>query len=172
MFCQKCGKENSDDAIFCDSCGAAINPMPESQISSKTYAIGFSKPQIIGLIGCICLIIGCFTPLVSAPIFGSFNYFHNGSGDGVIILVLTLISIVTILHNEYIKFLFIPGLLSLCIIVYDFFNIDNIISSLQSQNFGMFNILASSVQIEYGWAFLIIGSIMIIIVPIIDVMAP
>lgn len=24
MFCQKCGKENSDDAAFCNSCGASL----------------------------------------------------------------------------------------------------------------------------------------------------
>ncbi|WP_313342330.1 zinc-ribbon domain-containing protein [Sedimentibacter sp.] len=30
MFCSKCGKENSDDAKFCVSCGSEINNFSES----------------------------------------------------------------------------------------------------------------------------------------------
>jgi len=35
MFCQKCGKENPDGAVFCNSCAATLNPVSEQQGSSK-----------------------------------------------------------------------------------------------------------------------------------------
>ena len=35
--------------------------------------------------------IGVFLPLLSMPIVGSINYFQNGRGDGVIVLVLAAI---------------------------------------------------------------------------------
>jgi hypothetical protein len=38
MFCQKCGAENKDGAAFCNSCGAALVPIP---VQSTTE----SKPQ-------------------------------------------------------------------------------------------------------------------------------
>jgi hypothetical protein len=172
MFCQKCGAENPDGAAFCNSCGAALKPVPELRTSVKPQLFGFKKSQIIGFVGCLCLIIGCFTPLVSVPIIGSFNYFHNGSGDGILILAFALISGIALIFRKYIKILFLTGLTSLGIVIYDFFNISNTVSNIQSTNFGMFNFLASSIQIEYGWAFLIIGSILIIVTALLELMAP
>jgi len=38
--------------------------------------------------GSILLAFGVFAPLVSIPMLGHLNYFRNGQGDGVIVLIL------------------------------------------------------------------------------------
>lgn len=39
MFCQNCGKENRNDASFCDNCGVALNTKETPQSSSKHDSI-------------------------------------------------------------------------------------------------------------------------------------
>jgi hypothetical protein len=45
-----------------------------------------TKRQLLGIIGSAILFIGVFMPIVKLPVVGEMNYFHNGRGDGVIIL--------------------------------------------------------------------------------------
>ena len=35
MFCSKCGKENSDDAVYCQKCGRAFEPEEETRVAVK-----------------------------------------------------------------------------------------------------------------------------------------
>lgn len=35
MFCTKCGKENPDDAAFCQKCGGAFEPEDETRVSTR-----------------------------------------------------------------------------------------------------------------------------------------
>ena len=51
----------------------------------------------MGLAGSLILVLGAFCPLISVPIMGSINYFQNGKGDGVAIVVLAFISIFLVL---------------------------------------------------------------------------
>ena len=47
---------------------------------------------VLGLSGAAVLFIGAFLPLVSLPVVGTLNYFDNGLGDGVIIVILAGLS--------------------------------------------------------------------------------
>ena len=47
-----------------------------------------STRQLLGILGSATLFIGVFMPIVRLPIVGEMNYFANGRGDGVLILVL------------------------------------------------------------------------------------
>jgi len=49
--------------------------------------------MILGITGSLVLVLGVFSPLISFPIVGSLDYFQNGHGDGVIILVLAGLSL-------------------------------------------------------------------------------
>lgn len=35
MFCSKCGKENADDAVYCQKCGRALEPEEETRVAVK-----------------------------------------------------------------------------------------------------------------------------------------
>jgi hypothetical protein len=59
------------------------------------------KEQILGLVRSAVLFIGVFTPIVGLPIVGTRNYFQNGQGDAVIVLVLALISLLLTLAKRY-----------------------------------------------------------------------
>lgn len=63
----------------------------ESEDKGKGFIM--DKRQVFGLIGSILLFIGVFTPIISIPIVGNMDYFQNGKGDGTIVLVLAVISL-------------------------------------------------------------------------------
>src|SRR5215203_766611 len=53
MFCSKCGKENSDDAVYCQKCGRSLEPEEETRVAVKERLVidGASgtalEPQLI-----------------------------------------------------------------------------------------------------------------------------
>lgn len=130
-----------------------------------------NKGQITGLIGSIILLIGVFTPIVSLPIVGSINYFNNGSGDGVIVLVLAIVSLVVIFLKKY-RFLWITGLTSLGMMLFTFINFQTKMASVRSEMqaelannpfAGLGELALQSVQLQWGWIILVIGASLIIV---------
>ena len=122
--------------------------------------------QVLGLLGCVVLFLGVFAPIVRLPIVGTLNYFQNGKGDGVIILLLAAISLVLIILRRR-EWLWLTGLGSLGMLVSALGNLVWAISRVQSQietelagNLfgGLVQALFESIQIEWGWAILILGT--------------
>lgn len=35
MFCRKCGKENADDAVYCQKCGVLLEPEEETRVAGR-----------------------------------------------------------------------------------------------------------------------------------------
>ena len=129
-----------------------------------------STKQLLGVIGSILLFVGVFSPLVSMPIVGSMNYFHNGEGDGVFVLVLSAISFVLVLTRRY-KGLWFTGFASLGFMLFTFFNFHShmshakadLESKLAGNPFrGFADVAVQSVQLQWGWALLITGAALII----------
>lgn len=46
MFCQKCGAENSDSAVYCNKCGAAIAKVEETPEVVVVHANGLNKNRV------------------------------------------------------------------------------------------------------------------------------
>ena len=109
-------------------------------------------------------------PIVKVPILGDMNYFQNGKGDGVIIILLALVSCLLILCRLYAG-LMVTGGLSLAVLAYTFVAFQQRMSEARSQ---MANELAGnpfrglaegalrSVQLQWGWAVLVVGAVLII----------
>ena len=126
--------------------------------------------QLLGLIGSIVLFVGVFAPIVSLPIVGTLNFFRNGQGDGVIILILAAISVVLVLTQKY-KGLWITGVGSIAVCLFTFIEFQSRMSQIKTDMEselsgnpfrGIADIAINSVQLEWGWALLIGGSVLVI----------
>lgn len=127
--------------------------------------IKLSTKQIIGIAGCLITFVGVFMPIVSIPIVGDLNYFGNGEGDGVFLLVLSAISLVFILVKWF-KWLWLTGGASLAVICFTFINFrqtmsgakEDISRDLQDNIFAEIGeAMIDTVQLKWGWAVIVIG---------------
>jgi hypothetical protein len=126
--------------------------------------------QILGLIGSIILFIGVFTPVLSIPIMGNITYFQNGKSEGTIVLVLAVVSLILVLAKKY-RWLWITGLGSVAVIALTFFNYQMKMSDMKAKmgaNLagnpfkGLAEMAMQSVQLQWGWAMLIVGAGLVI----------
>lgn len=127
--------------------------------------------QLLGIFGSIALFIGVFMPIVSIPIMGSMNYFQNGRGDGTIVLIFGAISLILALAKQF-RGLWLTGLGSLGIMLFTFINFQSKISQAKTEMEsqlagnpfrGLAEIAMQSVQLQWGWAVLIVGAVLIIV---------
>lgn len=110
----------------------------------------------IGFTGTALLAVGAFLPLVSLPIVGSITSVNNGQGDGMLVLVLAAISGLLVAAKRF-RGLWLTGLVSLALIGFTFLRIQSMLTQLQIQLAdnpfrGLMN-----VQLQWGWAVLILG---------------
>lgn len=121
--------------------------------------------KMLGIIGSIVLFVGVFAPIVSAPIMGDMNYFHNGRGDGVIILVLAGASFCLVLAEKY-KGLWLTSIGSIVTMAITFVMFQKRLSDLRTKMDaelsgnafkGFADMAVNSVQLQWGWAVLIVG---------------
>jgi len=101
---------------------------------------------------------------------GNMNYFQNGKGDGTIVLILAVISLVLVLAKKY-KGLWFTGIGSLGIMLFTFINFQSKMSQakadmeseLAGNPFrGLADVAMQSVQLQWGWALLIVGAALVI----------
>lgn len=123
----------------------------------------------LALAGAALLVVGVFLPIVSMPMVGSVNYFANGRGDGIIVIVLAAAAAALALTKRF-KFVILVGLASLALVTFTLFRL---ISGLNSARAEMEKSLAgnpfrglgdaflSSVQVQWGWLPLVVGSFLI-----------
>lgn len=174
-MCKKCGKVVSSIDMKDGYCLNCYNPSEETKIAKmeiKTSpVVNNGLKQMLGIIGSIILIVGVFAPLVSMPIVGSINYFHNGKGDGIFILAFSAISLIFVFAKQY-KWLWLTGLGSLGLLTYTFFQFQSRISDMKADmeiNLagnpfrGLADVAIQSVQIQWGFALLAVGGILLII---------
>jgi hypothetical protein len=140
-----------------------------SRNNTQNLIISFNE-NTLGILGSIILLTGVFAPIISAPVIGTLNYFNNGKGDGVILLVLAVISLVLTFKENY-KFLWWTGTASFGVIIIGLINFltqiyqlqSNIEERLAGNPFkGLADAAVQSVQLQWGWIPLIMGASMII----------
>jgi len=150
----------------------AATKFHESREYSEPYERGNKKgtKQLLGLIGSAILFVGVFTPIISIPIMGNMNYFQNGKGDGTFVLVLAVISLILVLLKKF-KGLWFTGLGSIAIMTFTFINFQMALVNTRTQMEtelkgnpfrGIADMAMQSVQIQWGWALLIIGVVLLI----------
>jgi len=190
--CSQCGLVNFASAVECKRCRCELTaahllkeaapvvqltaPVPQQVIvpaeaAPVTQSSAGAIKLLLGFLGAMVLIFGVFAPLVKAPIVGSFNYFKNGEGDGVFILVLAFLALLLSLAKWH-RLVGAIGVLSLVLIGFSFFNIQNRLSDAKTeyelkmagnQFAGLGRAMMESVTMEWGWAILVCGAILLIV---------
>jgi len=122
--------------------------------------------RTLGMLGSSILILGVFAPIVRFPIVGEITFFKNGEGDGTIILVLGVISLILVFANKF-RALIATGGLSLVLLLYTFYNLnikiseirENMAQELDGNPFaGLATGMMEGIQLQWGWAFLVVGA--------------
>jgi hypothetical protein len=158
----KIKKENSETKLdyIVNKIDDATTKFHESREYSEPYERGNKKgiKQLLGLIGSAVLFVGVFAPIVSIPIMGNMNYFQNGKGDGTIVLVLAVVSLILVLLKKF-KGLWFTGLGSMAIMVFTFINFQMNLANTNTQMEtelagnpfrGLVDMAMQSVQIQWG----------------------
>jgi hypothetical protein len=125
---------------------------------------------VIGLIGSLLLFVGAFTPLISMPVVGSVTYFQNGRGDGVIMIVLSAISLAVVLMRRY-QWLWFTGATALGVLSFTYLHLQAAMTSAASSMNsdlagnpfkGLGEAMIQSVQIQWGFAVLVIAAVLLV----------
>lgn len=192
--CHHCGLVNFADAEACKRCGEKLLSARQAeyreQLKTKPGETSERQPSTgdtavphpvpippnqtklwLGLAGVCLLWFGSFAPLVSVPVIGSINYFRNGEGDGVVIVVLAFIALVLTLAR-YHRVVGLIGLVSLLLIGYSFFTIksrlaaakeDYELKMIGNEFAGVGRTFMEAVSMEWGWVVLVIGALLLIV---------
>jgi len=159
--CAKCDFEYGDEYDGCPRCARETENQAPSGVTRP------NMPMVAGLAGAAVLFIGAFLPIVSLPVVGSVNYFNNGLGDGVILVGLALVSALLVVLKRY-RGLLVTGILSLLLLGYSFWALtqklteakSSLDASLAGNPFaGLAQAAIQSVQIQWGWAVLVVGAL-------------
>lgn len=123
-----------------------------------------AKP--LGMIGAAVVIFGVFCPVISLPIAGSMNLFANGKGDVWFILVSVGV-FVFCLSKRIIGGAWAFSVLTGCFVLTKFAQTAYMINDMTNQLAkeiqgnpfsGIFLTFASSINLQWGWAVLLIGT--------------
>jgi len=121
--------------------------------------------QIWILSGAAAMALGTFLPILSLPFIGNQNYFQNGQGDGIFVLVLAVI-IAILAFTKAIRFAWIPAAIASLVMLFTFVNLISMISEaeeelqaeLEGNPFaGLAEGLFGSVQLQWGWIVMLGG---------------
>jgi len=188
MFCKFCGREIPEkltSAGFCPFCGKTLTDaerpalevsrtgeqLAQAELNAAVSEKSSRTKQILAILGALLLFVGVFLPIVSMPIVGSLNYFHNGQGDGTIVLMLAVISIILAITRRF-RGLWVTGLCSVGLLLFALVNFlirmsqlrDQMQTELADNPFrGLADVAVNSVQLQWGWAVLMLGGILIVV---------
>lgn len=121
--------------------------------------------QTMAIVGSVLLFVGVFTPILSMPIVGNLNYFQNGKGDGVIILIFAAVGLYFAVKEQF-KFVLYAGIFSLGLLASTMVRImmrlhdmkSEMETSLAGNPFrGFVDMAYQSIQLQWGWAILFVG---------------
>lgn len=155
--------------------GSVLVPQATSQnlslnVSTANGSINVDLAQLLGVVGAFILLLGVFSPIINLPVVGTLNYFRNGTEDGVVLAALAVASLLLTIKRQY-AWIWVTGSCSLALVTLSFLIIQNRISEIKSQVSddlsgnpfrGIADLALQSVQLQWGWVLLFVGSVLIV----------
>lgn len=172
-FCMKCGQELNENDVFCPNCGEKVEKGGSTQSNFQDQAkntfedikrtttdfvqndrSGFmdkfiKQNNVLGLLGCVIILLACFLPFASVSAFGyseSVSLMSEGK-DGIIFLVLSVVTAVLIFIKQDMAAL-IGGIITGGLGLYEIINFHAVLgaySSMVDKGFGYFLLLIGSI---------------------------
>ena len=164
--CPFCAEVIQNAAIICKHFDRDFTSLS----ADPRHAISQSRVRLLGLIGAALLADGGFVPIIRSPIVGSINYFRNGSGDGTIILAVAAIAALVAAIRRA-DWLLPCGVTSLGLLTIFWFSISQKMADIQSSMArdlkgnpfaGIAEAMTQSMQLEWGWAVMVAGSVLLL----------
>lgn len=122
------------------------------------------------ILGSVLMAVGVFLPILSVPIIGTMTYIHDGSGDGIIVLILAVVAAALALLGAP-RFAVIPGALGAALMLFTLYKFRKMLTNMRAE---MENVLADNpfrgfaeaamdaTKIEWGWTVLAAGAALIL----------
>jgi hypothetical protein len=135
-----------------------------------------SKRQILGFVGCVLMVVGIFLPVLSFPLVGSTNYFQNGNEGAIAVGILAAVSLVLIWLTKF-SALWFTGTGALGTVAFSFLMLVFRISAMKAEMqkdldgnpfAGIGALAMQGIQIQWGWAVLIIGATLVVLTAVWD----
>jgi hypothetical protein len=93
------------------------------------------RRQMLAGLGIILLIVGVFSP-VAKILWVETDYFKDGEGDGVLVLILLVVAAPLLLTARYPRVAWIPVALLAALLIYDFFDVYDVVKDYGSLGWG------------------------------------
>jgi hypothetical protein len=136
---------------------------------------GISKAQIVGIIGAVLLIIGCFVPIFSISILGkpllSVTFLSLGFNIYGGALILTALVIIGLLFAKMVKEAQGAGIAVFLTILVFFVDAVSGYNAIKDMGF-IASFAAGFVSFGYAWVVLLAGSILVVAAPYVDRLFP
>ena len=120
----------------------------------------------IALLGAGLLFLGAFMPIISMPVVGQVNYFQNGRGDGVVIVLLAVATAALALTGRTRHVLW-TGLAALAMLAYTLVRFQTALADMRAKMEteladnpfrGLAEAAIGAIQLQWGWAVLVLGA--------------
>lgn len=119
----------------------------------------------LGILAAALLGGGAFLPIVDAPLLGSMDYVQGGQGDGVILVVLAVLGVISTLVGQRWPQV-VLGVIALLVILAGFGQIHEIIESSQERlRAAGFRAAADAVRMGWGWIPMFLGGTLMLAAP-------
>ncbi len=101
-LCPICDERIDAAATKCEFCGGTLGVCAAAREGanappSDSIPVG----KVAGLFGCACMVLGCFLPFASVPIFGTVNFLHSGQGDGALVILVAALGAIPLIAGRH-----------------------------------------------------------------------
>lgn len=120
-------------------------------------------PMTLGLVGGGLMFVGVFLPLIQGPLGLSISYVANGSGDGMIVLALALITVVCSMTRKYMPLL-LTGIVSAGLLI----RVAIMLSEIgRNADNPLASKIASTFNLSVGWGVTMIGAVITVVASVV-----